>query len=54
MAKIIEEKIIITLSKIVANDVTEDGAFLGVEEYALLKEAVEGLVSNPSIVVEIE
>jgi len=55
MAKIKEEKTVITLSKLVANhDDTDTEPILGEEECATLKEAVEGLIGDSSIIVEIE
>lgn len=54
MAKIIEEKYILVLSKLIKEDQKASEAIFGLEELDTLQQAVEGLVDNPSIMVEIE
>jgi hypothetical protein len=54
MAKIIEEKYILVLSKLIKEDQKASEAIFGLEELDTLQQAVEGLVDNPSIIVEIE
>ena len=54
MAQIIEEKITIVLSRIVPNKSTELEPVLDADQLETLQTAVEGLVDDSSIVVEIE
>jgi hypothetical protein len=55
MAKIIEEKITVVLSRIVSND-QEEGLdpVLDEDQLETLQKAVEGLVDDSSVVVELE
>jgi hypothetical protein len=54
MAKIIEEKVVVMLSKLVPSKESEDlPAILDADQLDTLKQAVEGLIDDPTIVVEV-
>ena len=54
MAKIIENRVTIVLSRIASNDQEGLDPVLGEDELETLQKAVEGLVDDSSVVVEIE
>ena len=53
MAQIIEEKIVVMLSRIAPSSTTGLGPVLDTEQIETLQKAVEGLVDDNSVVVEI-
>lgn len=53
MAHVISERIVVTLSRIAKDSVTELDPVLDEDSLATLTEAVEGLVADESIVVEV-
>lgn len=54
MAKIIEEKVTVVLSRIASNDQEGLDPVLDEDQLETLQKAVEGLVDDSSVVVEIE
>jgi vacuolar-type H+-ATPase subunit E/Vma4 len=54
MAKIIAERVTVVLSRIVSNDVEGLDPVLSDEELDTLQQAVEGLINDDTVVVEIE
>jgi hypothetical protein len=53
MAKIIEEKVTIVMSRITTNDTKELPSILIGDELITLQQAVEGLINNDSVIVEV-
>lgn len=54
MAKIVEEKITLVFSRIAPNDAGELDPVLDEDQIKTLQQAVESLIDNPSVVVELE
>jgi hypothetical protein len=53
MAKIIEEKVTIVMSRIATNDTIELPSILIGDDLVILQQAVEGLINNDSDIVEV-
>jgi len=54
MARIVEEKITVVLSRITSNKHDDLGPVLDEDQLETLKQAFEGLIDDSSVVVEIE
>ena len=53
MARVVEEKVIVVMSRLVPNNTKELASVLDAEQLETLQKAVEGLVDDESVVVEI-